>query len=168
MTGWWFQKYSNTHDYERLMWGFKVRFFRVIVYRRVLAISPCHFNPRIHSWRGQNVTTTIANQQQQKKVKEHTNLIYLEITRLYTPLFFRKSTLLRCVTSAFRISSCCYIRICFSLIFLLTWRICFHSGPLRMIFVVTTFFHLVRGTQREYSTKPLKHSIVEGIWVFKR
>ena len=93
--------------------------------------------------------------------------IYLEITRLYTPLFFQKSTLLRCVTSAFRISSCCYIRICFSLIFLLTWRICFHYGP-RMIFVVTTFFHLVRGTQREYSAKPLKHSIVEGIWVFKR
>ena len=26
----------------------------------------------------------------------------------------------------------------------------------------------VRGTQREYSSKPLKHSIVEGILVFKR
>ena len=53
-----------------------MRFFRVIVYRRVLAISPCHVNPRTHSRRGQNVNTTNANQQQQKKVKEHTNLRY--------------------------------------------------------------------------------------------
>ena len=54
-----------------------MRFFRVIVYRRVLAISPCHVNPRTHSRRGQNVNTTNANQQQQKKVKEHTNLRYI-------------------------------------------------------------------------------------------
>ena len=66
-----------------------------------------------------------------------------QYTRLHTPLFFQKSTLLRCVTSAFRISSYCYIRVCFSLIFLLIWRICFHSGPLPMIFVVTIFSHLV-------------------------
>ena len=26
----------------------------------------------------------------------------------------------------------------------------------------------VRGTQREYSSKPLEHSVVEGILVFKR
>ena len=32
-----------------------------------------------------------------------------------------------------------------------------HSGP-----------RLFRGTQREYSSKPLKHSIVERILVFKR
>ena len=31
--------------------------------------------------------------------------LYLEIIRLHTPLFFQKSTLLRCVVSAFRISS---------------------------------------------------------------
>ena len=31
-----------------------------------------------------------------------------------SPFFFQKSTLLRCVTSAFRISSYCYIRVCFS------------------------------------------------------
>ena len=31
--------------------------------------------------------------------------VYLEIICLYTPLFFQKSTLLSCVTSAFRISS---------------------------------------------------------------
>ena len=28
--------------------------------------------------------------------------------------------------------------------------------------------HTIRGTQREYSSKPLKHSIVERILVFKR
>ena len=67
--------------------------------------------------------------------------LYLEITHLHTTLFSQKSALLRCVTNAFKISSFCYIRVCFSLIFLLIWRICFHSGPLPMIFVTTTFFH---------------------------
>ena len=28
--------------------------------------------------------------------------------------------------------------------------------------------HYSRGTQREYSSKPLKHNIVKGILVFKR
>ena len=37
----------------------------------------------------------------------------------------------------------CHITVCVSLIFLLIWRICFHSDPLPMIFVATTFFHLV-------------------------
>ena len=32
-----------------------------------------------------------------------------------------------------------YIRVCFSLIFLPIWRICFNSGPLPMIFVATTY-----------------------------
>ena len=65
-----------------------MRFFRVIVYRRVLAISPRHFNPRTHSRRDQNVNTTNANQQQQKKVKEHTNLRYIlgDYSPLYTTL----------------------------------------------------------------------------------
>ena len=67
----------------------------------------------------------------------------MQITRLHTPLFFQKSTLLRGVTSAFRICSYCHITICASLIFLLIWRICFYSGPLPMIFVATTFFRLV-------------------------
>ena len=32
-----------------------------------------------------------------------------------------------------------------------------------------TFMHLIfRGNQREYSSKPLKHGIVERILVFKR
>ena len=33
---------------------------------------------------------------------------------IFSPFFFQKSTLLRCVTSAFRISSYCYIVVCFS------------------------------------------------------
>ena len=45
--------------------------------------------------------------------------LYLKITCLHTTLFFQKSALLRCVTNAFKISSFCYIRVCFSLIFLL-------------------------------------------------
>ena len=28
--------------------------------------------------------------------------------------------------------------------------------------------YIIRGTQREYSSKPLKHSIVKRFWVFKR
>ena len=75
-----------------------------------------------------------------RAIKEYLDL-YLEITRLHTTLFSQKSALLRCVTNAFKISSFCYIRVCFSLIFLLIWRICFHSGPLPMIFVANTFFH---------------------------
>ena len=43
--------------------------------------------------------------------------LYLEITRLHTTLFSQKSTLLRYVTNAFKISSYCYIRVCFSLNF---------------------------------------------------
>ena len=37
-------------------------------------------------------------------------------------------------------------------------------------FIVSVDFliHLDRGTQREYSSKPLKHSIVKRILVFKR
>ena len=76
------------------------------------------------------------------QIKEYLDL-YLEITRLHSTLFSQKSALLRCVTNAFKISSFCYIRVCLSLIFLLIWRICFHSGPLPMIFVATTFFHWV-------------------------
>ena len=51
-------------------------------------------------------------------IKEYLDL-YLEITRLHTTLFSQKSTLLGCGTNAFKISSYCYIRVCFSLIFLL-------------------------------------------------
>ena len=36
-----------------------------------------------------------------------------------SPYNTQKSALLRCVTNAFKISSFCYIRVCFSLIFLL-------------------------------------------------
>ena len=43
--------------------------------------------------------------------------LYLEITGLHTTLFSQKSALLRCVTNAFKISSFCYIRVCFSLIY---------------------------------------------------
>ena len=46
-------------------------------------------------------------------IKEYLDL-YLEITRLYTPLFFQKSTLLRCVPSAFRICSYCYTSLFFT------------------------------------------------------
>ena len=67
-------------------------------------------------------------------IKKYLDL-YLETTHLHTPLFLQKSTVLCCVTSAFRIFSYCYIRVCFTLLFLLIWRICFHSGPLPMIFV---------------------------------
>ena len=74
-------------------------------------------------------------------IKKYLDL-YLETTHLHTPLL-QKSTVLRCVTSAFRIFSYCYIRVCLTLLFLLIWRICFHSGPLPMIFVANTFFHLV-------------------------
>ena len=66
-------------------------------------------------------------------IKKYLDL-YLETTHLHTPLL-QKSTVLRCVTSAFRIFSYCYIRVCLTLLFLLIWRICFHSGPLPMIFV---------------------------------
>ena len=66
-------------------------------------------------------------------IKKYLDL-YLETTHLHTPLFLQKSTVLRCVTSAFRISYC-YIRVCFTILFPLTWRICFHSCPLPMIFV---------------------------------
>ena len=75
-------------------------------------------------------------------IKKYLDL-YLETTHLHTPLFLQKSTVLCCVTSAFRIFSYCYIRVCFTILFLLIWRICFHSGPLPMIFVANTFFHLV-------------------------
>ena len=64
-------------------------------------------------------------------------------TPLHTPLFFQNSTLLHLVKNTFRISSYCYIQVCFSFIFLLIWRICFHSGPPSMIFMTTIFFHLV-------------------------
>ena len=37
-----------------------------------------------------------------------------------------------------------------------------------MIHSVEIAFLSIRGTQREYSSKPLKHSIVERILVFKR
>ena len=52
------------------------------------------------------------------EIKEYLDL-YLEITRLHTTFFSQKSTLLRYVTNAFKICSYCYIRVCFSLIFLL-------------------------------------------------
>ena len=41
-------------------------------------------------------------------VKKYLDL-YLETTHLHTPLFLQKSTVLRCVTTAFRIFSYCYI-----------------------------------------------------------
>ena len=75
-----------------------MRFFRVIVYRRVLTISSCHFNPRTHSRRGQNVNTTKANQHQQKKVKEHTNLRYIlgDYSPLYTTLLSKVNSTSLC------------------------------------------------------------------------
>ena len=39
---------------------------------------------------------------------------------------------------------------------------------LKMAWVTTQALSFCRGTQREYSSKPLKHSIVERIVVFKR
>ena len=41
-------------------------------------------------------------------IKKYLDL-YLETTHLHTPLFLQKSTVLRCVTTAFRIFSYCYI-----------------------------------------------------------
>ena len=75
-----------------------MRFFRVIVYRRVLATSPCHFIPRTHYRRGQNVNTTNANQQQQKKVKERTNLRYIlgDYSPLYTTLLSKVNSTSLC------------------------------------------------------------------------
>ena len=57
----------------------------------------------------------------ERKVNEYLDITWRLLDRLHTELFLQKSTLLRCVTSAFRISSYFYIRVCFSLIFLLIW-----------------------------------------------
>ena len=37
-----------------------------------------------------------------------------------------------------------------------------------MIFSSIIYINIIRGTQREYSSKPLEHSIVKRILVFKR
>ena len=48
----------------------------------------------------------------------------------------------------------------------------FKSLPLSMRYSLTfrtlSLLDLIRGTQQEYSSKPLKHSIVKRILVFKR
>ena len=36
------------------------------------------------------------------------------------------------------------------------------------LYIISVFEPLTRGTQQEHSSKPLKHSIVERILVFKR
>ena len=55
------------------------------------------------------------------------------------------------------------------------WRLSEDVSKLKKIgqcFQVSIYFHplhpWLRGTQREYSSKPLKHSIVKLILVFKR
>ena len=47
------------------------------------------------------------------------NLLVCWFPHRYITLFSQKSALLLCLTNTFKISSFCYIRVCFSLIFLL-------------------------------------------------